>query len=115
MTKAAFIENSGTNEYILSQYPRMYPLVGIWIAKAVGATYNDDYGVYLIDCKAICEPVTFTINKDNTCLFGIDAVDFGGGLDWNLVSSFIRQYYNVYDIDNKRMGFSASVKLQNKS
>ncbi|KAI1709190.1 eukaryotic aspartyl protease domain-containing protein [Ditylenchus destructor] len=101
------------------------------IAKAVGATYNDTYGLYLIDCKATYDPVTFTINKvdynltssvltmdvgleDGTCLFGIDGVDFGGSAyDWILGDPFIRQYCNVYDIGNKRMGFSASLKLMN--
>ncbi|KAI1709455.1 eukaryotic aspartyl protease domain-containing protein [Ditylenchus destructor] len=122
--KAAVISDTGTSLIIGP------PKIVKKIAKAVGATYNDDYGVYLIDCKATYEPVTFTINKvdynltssvltmdvgleDNTCLFGIDAVDFGGGLDWILGDPFIRQYCNVYDIGNKRMGFSASLKLQN--
>ncbi|KAI1716880.1 eukaryotic aspartyl protease domain-containing protein [Ditylenchus destructor] len=122
--KAAVISDTGTSLIIGP------PKVVKKIAKAVGATYNEDYGIYLIDCAATYEPVTFTINKvdynltssvltmdvgleDNTCIFGIDAVDFGGGLDWILGDPFIRQYCNVYDIGNKRMGFSASLKLQN--
>lgn len=123
--KASVISDTGTSLIIGP------PKIVKKVAKAVGATYNDDYGIYLIDCKAKYDPVTFTINKvdynltssvltmdvgldDGNCIFGIDAIDFGGGLDWILGDPFIRQYCNVYDIGNKRMGFSASLKLQNK-
>jgi len=94
------------------------------IAKAVGAKWNSDYEVYTIKCDATYTPVTFVINGvkynltsaaltmdmgigDNKCLFApypMDLEDYG--LDWILGDPFIRQYCQIYDIGQSRLGFA---------
>jgi len=94
------------------------------IAKAVGAKWNSDYGVYLTKCKDTLAPVTFVINGkqynlttgvlsmdvgigDGHCLFTAypyDMDDFG--LDWILGDPFIRQFCQIYDIGQSRLGFA---------
>ncbi|CAJ0939248.1 unnamed protein product, partial [Mesorhabditis belari] len=93
------------------------------IAKAVGATWDPNNQVYNIDCKAQAS-VTVTIGgKDYTissanmivpgdsgcwlALFPFDEF----GLGWILGDPFIRQFCNVYDIGNKRVGFAPSKQM----
>jgi len=95
------------------------------ITKAVGAKYDSNYGVYLIKCDATYDPITFTINGKaynltstvlnmdvglSKCLFGVYPWDIGG-LDWILGDPFIRQYCNIYDFGQKRVGLSPSKNL----
>jgi hypothetical protein len=115
---ANVISDTGTSLLIGS------PKVVKGIAKAVGAKWNDDYGIYEIKCDAEYTPVTFVINGlqynltsavltmdvgigGNKCLFAPypwDMSDFG--LDWILGDPFIRQYCQIYDIGQSRLGFA---------
>jgi hypothetical protein len=94
------------------------------IAKAVGAKWSDDYGIYTVKCDATYTPVTFVIHGvqynltsaaltmdvgigDNKCLFApypYDLEDFG--LDWIMGDPFIRQFCQIYDIGQSRLGFA---------
>lgn len=83
------------------------------LANAVGATWRDDYGVYIIPCSATIGTVDITIgnqvyniDSSNTiiplgdgssnCIFAIFPFSSGGfGPSWILGDPFIRQYCNV--------------------
>ncbi|EGT57061.1 CBN-ASP-6 protein [Caenorhabditis brenneri] len=96
------------------------------LAKAAGATYDDWNEVYFIDCKAqpgtlditigsntySIQPVNYIVDAGNgQCLFAAFPFDFGGfGPSWILGDPFIRQYCNIYDIGQKRMGFAPSLQ-----
>ncbi|CAI2353335.1 unnamed protein product [Caenorhabditis sp. 36 PRJEB53466] len=96
------------------------------LAKAAGATYDDFNEVYFIDCAATpgtlditigsntysIQPVNYIVDAgDGQCLFAAFPFDFGGfGPSWILGDPFIRQYCNIYDIGNKRMGFAPSLQ-----
>jgi hypothetical protein len=100
------------------------------IAKQAKAKYNSQYGVYLIKCDASYDPITFQMNGqeyklgpqvlnmdvgigNNWCLFAplpMDMSEFG--IDWILGDPFIRQYCNVYDVENYRIGFAPTKNLQ---
>ncbi|KAK6035461.1 eukaryotic aspartyl protease [Cooperia oncophora] len=48
---------------------------------------------------------------NNKCLFAIFPFEFGGfGPSWILGDPFIRQFCNIYDIGQKRMGFAPSLQ-----
>jgi len=94
------------------------------INKQLGGKLSLDYGGWVIDCAGKgLPPVVFTINgKDypvypanyivyadkKTCILGFGV---GGGQDpqWILGDTFIRQYCNVYDMSNKRVGLCATL------
>uniref|UniRef100_A0A914WFT9 Peptidase A1 domain-containing protein n=1 Tax=Plectus sambesii TaxID=2011161 RepID=A0A914WFT9_9BILA len=96
------------------------------LAKEVGATYNAQAQAYFIDCnskatapdvvltigerKYPIKPVNYIVNVgDGTCEFSFFA--FGGagwGPAWILGDPFIRQYCNVYDVAQQRIGFAPS-------
>ncbi|CAO4376315.1 unnamed protein product [Caenorhabditis nigoni] len=96
------------------------------LAKAAGATYDDFNEVYFIDCNAqpgtlditigsntySIQPVNYIVDAGNgQCLFAAFPFDFGGfGPSWILGDPFIRQFCNIYDIGNKRMGFAPSLQ-----
>uniref|UniRef100_A0A914DAU2 Peptidase A1 domain-containing protein n=1 Tax=Acrobeloides nanus TaxID=290746 RepID=A0A914DAU2_9BILA len=92
------------------------------MAAVVGATYDDLYGAYFIDCNASPPPVTITIGSNKymltekqlkvdagngQCYWAVFPFDFGGfGPSWILGDPFIRQFCNTYDLGGKRIGFS---------
>lgn len=98
------------------------------MASAVGAQYNDQYGIYTLPCKGsypdlqitiggavyAIKPVNYIIDGgDNgqTCYFGVFPFDFGGfGPSWILGDPFIRQFCNIYDIQNQKIGFAPSLQ-----
>ncbi|UMM31844.1 hypothetical protein L5515_005876 [Caenorhabditis briggsae] len=100
------------------------------LAKAAGATYDDFNEVYFIDCAAqpgtlditigsntySIQPVNYIVDAGNgQCLFAAFPFDFGGfGPSWILGDPFIRQFCNIYDIGNKRMGFAPSLQKPSK-
>lgn len=81
---------------------------------------------YVIDCDATPGPLEVTIGGhdyqiehynyiadvgDGTCVMALFPMDFGGfGPSWILGDPFIRQYCNIYDIGNFRMGFAPSLQ-----
>lgn len=92
------------------------------MAQAVGATYDDQYGTYFIDCKANVGTVSVTIGGkqygiaakqvlvdagNGQCEFAFFPFDFGGfGPAWILGDPWIRQYCNVYGLGDKNIGFA---------
>jgi len=92
------------------------------LAKQVGATYDDFYGAYFIDCNASPPPLTIVIGSNTysltekqmkvdagngQCYWAAFPFDFGGfGPSWILGDPFIRQFCNTYDLGGKRIGFS---------
>ncbi|TKR70594.1 hypothetical protein L596_022599 [Steinernema carpocapsae] len=92
------------------------------IANAIGATF-DGFGGYSISCTGGAD-VVFTIggnkfaikahnyvvsNGNNQCQLGMSGQDSGGfGPSWILGDPWIRQFCNVYDIGQKRIGFATA-------
>uniref|UniRef100_A0A0K0DFA0 Peptidase A1 domain-containing protein n=1 Tax=Angiostrongylus cantonensis TaxID=6313 RepID=A0A0K0DFA0_ANGCA len=94
------------------------------LAKAAGAVYNATEDLYLIECNAILPTLDITIGtkkyridsiyyvlkKGNTCFLAIISSEFGAfGPNWVLGIPFIRQYCNIFDIGQKRIGFALSL------
>jgi len=103
------------------------------IGRAVGATYYPGIGVFLIDCDATYDPLTFVINGNsynltssvlnidvgfgNNCLFGAIPAPYLTmfmGIDWILGDPFIRQYCAVHDVANERIGFAPALPMQSQ-
>ncbi|EFO87979.1 hypothetical protein CRE_05507 [Caenorhabditis remanei] len=98
------------------------------IAKSLGATYNANYGSYLLPCGTnkgtlditiganvySIEPVNYVIDVgmgDGTCVFAVFPFNnFGFGPSWILGDPFVRQYCNIHDIGQQRMGFAKSLQ-----
>ncbi|CAB3396756.1 unnamed protein product [Caenorhabditis bovis] len=98
------------------------------LAEAVGATWREDYGVYIIPCSAKIPTVDITIgthvyslDSSNTiiplgdgssnCIFAIFPFRSGGfGPSWILGDPFIRQFCNIYDVGNQQVGFAKSLQ-----
>ncbi|VDL72347.1 unnamed protein product [Nippostrongylus brasiliensis] len=97
------------------------------IARAVGAQFDEENQVYVIDCDAnpsidlIIGGRTYTISGRNlvipafsgssVCLLTIFGMNRGGfGPAWILGDPFIRQYCNVYDVGQQRIGFANSLQ-----
>ncbi|KAF8386398.1 hypothetical protein PRIPAC_75540, partial [Pristionchus pacificus] len=95
------------------------------LAAAVGAKYDKAYGLYMLssctatfpDLKIEIGAKTYTIGSKNMifpvtatkCAYAMDAFNGGAfGPAWILGDPFIRQYCQIYDVGNKRMGFADS-------
>ncbi|EYC24205.1 hypothetical protein Y032_0014g2378 [Ancylostoma ceylanicum] len=99
------------------------------LAKAAGAKYSAFQESYTIPCNAkpptldvtigshkySIDPVNYIVSAGtNQCLFAIFPFEFGGfGPSWILGDPFIRQFCNIYDIGQKRMGFAPSLQNSN--
>lgn len=97
----------------------------IKIAKAVGAKKMIT-GQFSIDCDSVesMPDITFELNgmdytlkgKDavleanGTCLLAIMALDIPEGPKWILGDVFMRQYYTMFDMENKKVGFAELVR-----
>ncbi|CAI5452490.1 unnamed protein product [Caenorhabditis angaria] len=98
------------------------------LAAAAGATYNAADQTYYIDCKASAgplnvvigantyaiQPVNYIVDVDGTgqtCVFAAFAFNnFGFGPAWILGDPFIRQYCNIHDLGQQRLGFAPSLQ-----
>ncbi|GMS78877.1 hypothetical protein PENTCL1PPCAC_1052, partial [Pristionchus entomophagus] len=95
------------------------------IAAAAGAKFEKAYGLYMLpsctapipDLKLTIGSQTYNIEATNMrfpvtatkCALGIDEFNGGAfGPSWILGDPFIRQYCQIYDVGNKRMGFAKS-------
>lgn len=96
------------------------------IYTKVGAVYNASMGTYVVGCSAQYPNVNLWINSINyaltyktltmgysptatgVCPFAITqmSVNAGASISWILGDPFIRQFCNVYDVGNKRLGFA---------
>ncbi|VDM73183.1 unnamed protein product [Strongylus vulgaris] len=95
------------------------------IAKAVGAKYVEEYEVYEISCNAKPPSINIYIgaNKysieyanyivdagDGMCILTLFAEEsLGFGPPWLLGDPFIRQYCNIHDMKQKRIGFAKPI------
>ncbi|KAK6038293.1 eukaryotic aspartyl protease [Cooperia oncophora] len=96
------------------------------LAAAAGAKYSAVEESYTIACNAkpakiditiggkvySIDPVNYIVSAGtNKCLFAMFPFEFGGfGPSWILGDPFIRQFCNIYDIGQKRMGFAPSLQ-----
>ncbi|PIO68046.1 eukaryotic aspartyl protease [Teladorsagia circumcincta] len=96
------------------------------LAAAAGAKYSILEESYTIPCDAnpptldvtigsnvySIDPVNYIVSAGaKKCLFAIFPFEFGGfGPSWILGDPFIRQFCNIYDIGQKRMGFAPSIQ-----
>ncbi|WKY12359.1 hypothetical protein Q1695_003718 [Nippostrongylus brasiliensis] len=97
------------------------------IGQASGGTYDENDEVFYIDCAATPSlDLTiggnkYTINsknfvipsgdQDGRCILSIFGMNtFGFGPAWILGDPFIRQYCNVYDVGQHRIGFANSLQ-----
>ncbi|KAF8355315.1 hypothetical protein PRIPAC_96938 [Pristionchus pacificus] len=93
------------------------------VAKTIGAMLDPRSGMFTIDCNAkiadlqlVIGSQTYSINYENMIpmtsnkyALAMDPYTGGGfGPQWILGDPFIRQYCNIYDLGNKRMGFAKS-------
>jgi hypothetical protein len=94
------------------------------IADVVDAIWDDNDGVYYIDCNWKADPVqivigsqTYTIpvkqlivptgNNDGRCYWAfMPMTNNGMGPSWVLGDPFIRTYCNIFDLGQKRIGFA---------
>jgi hypothetical protein len=95
------------------------------LANAVGATYDDQYGTYFIDCGANIGQTKITIGGkqyaidakqvlvdagNGQCEFAFFPFNSGGfGPSWILGDPWIRQYCNVYGLGKKNIGFAKTL------
>uniref|UniRef100_A0A914WLB3 Peptidase A1 domain-containing protein n=1 Tax=Plectus sambesii TaxID=2011161 RepID=A0A914WLB3_9BILA len=95
------------------------------LASVVGATFDNQYSSYFINCQASSPDIVFTIGtqqyavkKENYIIpFGSGRCEFtffaktGGGFGptWILGDTFIRQYCNIHDIGQTRIGFALAL------
>ncbi|KAI6189570.1 Peptidase A1 domain-containing protein [Aphelenchoides bicaudatus] len=96
------------------------------IAKASGASYSSQYDAYLIDCNAAVPDLVLKIGTRNLTIEGKEMIVGSGGLcelalfayqssgsngspTWILGCPFIRDWCQIHDIGNKRIGFAKSL------
>jgi hypothetical protein len=90
------------------------------IGKSMGGKWDQQYGVFFIDCKATPGPLTLTINNlpysitytnyivpagNGQCMLGFQPFQ-AGGISWILGDVFIRQYCHVFDVKNAQIGLA---------
>ncbi|CDW90538.1 eukaryotic aspartyl protease family protein [Stylonychia lemnae] len=81
---------------------------------------DEQYETDFKDIKVQIEGVQYVISKQNyiikignSCIFKIMSLDFGSyARFWILGITFFHNYYTVFDIDNKRIGFAESSASQ---
>ncbi|PIO73403.1 eukaryotic aspartyl protease, partial [Teladorsagia circumcincta] len=94
-------------------------------ADSVGAEFDDLYELYQINCTArvtfnlVIGDRMYTLESQNIvvdfgedyCALAIFPMNSGGfGPQWILGDPFIRQYCNIHDIGNQRIGFAKKLK-----
>ncbi|EGT60495.1 hypothetical protein CAEBREN_22566 [Caenorhabditis brenneri] len=97
------------------------------LAQALGATYHSDDDSYYVPCSKnigtlditiggnvySIQPVNYIVDvgMGDTCVFAAFAFNnFGFGPAWILGDPFIRQYCNIQDMGNQKIGFAPSLQ-----
>ncbi|KHN88413.1 Aspartic protease 6 [Toxocara canis] len=101
------------------------------LGKAIGAVYDSSTQSYTVDCSKTSslpnlmlrignhdyniEPINFVVEMlPGFCVIGIFPFSFGGyGPSWIIGDPFIRQFCQIYDVGQQRIGF-APAKLVGK-
>ncbi|KAI6176271.1 Aspartic protease [Aphelenchoides bicaudatus] len=93
------------------------------LVKATGASFNQRYGLYSVDCKKQftwsiwASGQEFSIDAANiiweiepkSCVLGYDTFDGGfGSPDFILGDPFIRQFCQIYEVKEGKVGFAKS-------
>uniref|UniRef100_A0A914DP74 Peptidase A1 domain-containing protein n=1 Tax=Acrobeloides nanus TaxID=290746 RepID=A0A914DP74_9BILA len=95
------------------------------LAKEAGARYSNSTDRYYVDCDADLPTLNFVIGGitygipseqliidvgNGQCFWAISSVSDGSTspYEWILGDPFIRQFCNIYDLGNKRIGFAQS-------
>uniref|UniRef100_A0A0R3S0I5 Peptidase A1 domain-containing protein n=1 Tax=Elaeophora elaphi TaxID=1147741 RepID=A0A0R3S0I5_9BILA len=92
------------------------------LGAAVKAKYNQNEEMFFVKCDAKPPPVTLIIGahdynvqpenyivmvENDTCIFSFFTIEGNGfGPTWIFGDPFIRQYCQIYDIGNERIGFA---------
>jgi len=112
------ISDTGTS--LIAGPPRAVREIG----SALGGKFDSSQGLYTVNCNKVSSlpDVVFTIeNKDfaissksyvlrleNKCYLGFQSFA-GAPINWILGDVFIREWYNIYDFGNARLGFAKAV------
>jgi hypothetical protein len=99
------------------------------IGEKLGGKLDPDQGVYMVDCNEAKNfpDVIFTLNgqdypvtaknyvdvlsqEDPRCFIGFQPFQSGFGPQWILGDCWIREYCQVYDMGNKRLGLAKATK-----
>uniref|UniRef100_A0A914DQT1 Peptidase A1 domain-containing protein n=1 Tax=Acrobeloides nanus TaxID=290746 RepID=A0A914DQT1_9BILA len=95
------------------------------LAKEAGVRYSNSTDNYYVDCDADLPILNFVIggitygipseqliidDGDGQCLWAVTSYSDGStsSYEWTLGDPFIRQFCNIYDLGNKRIGFAQS-------
>jgi len=91
------------------------------LTKAVGGTFNFEYGLYQVDCDAkfkfgfFSKNNEFTMDQDSAilkfgdiCILGVEEAYIGDNIDILLGENFLRSYCTIYDITGN-IGFAKSI------
>ncbi|CAJ0589473.1 unnamed protein product [Cylicocyclus nassatus] len=119
MTKYYVVSDTGTS------FMGMPTAVADEVSKAFNATYKEADGTYYVDCAAEGDDFTLIIGDNeypikrvnmivevgkNVCTLAVFPVFSRFGPQWFLGDPFIRQYCNIHDMKNKRIGFAPSLQ-----
>lgn len=100
----------------------------VQIAQKLGGKLDPQQGVYMVDCEAAKSfpPVIFTLDgkdypvstknyvdqlsaEDPRCFIGFQPFQSGFGPSWILGDCWIREYCQIYDMGNKRLGLAKAL------
>jgi len=98
------------------------------ICETLGGKYDSRNEIYTVsrDAKNLQDvififggkefavgPESYLIQlDDNTCMLGFQPSPAGGGVDWILGDVFIRDWYQIYDFGQNRVGFAKALHDQ---
>ncbi|KAF8373355.1 hypothetical protein PRIPAC_79784 [Pristionchus pacificus] len=96
------------------------------VAVNAGANFDRTSGYFTLDCDAQIDSFNLIIGSheysiesenmiihisDTQCALALSVYEGNGfGPQWILGDPFIRQFCNIYDVGNKRMGFARSLQ-----
>jgi hypothetical protein len=94
------------------------------LAEKVNAQFDEQQGVYIMDCdqqnlpdinlifsgkEFAIGPDSYILKVQDVCVFGFMPLPYGSPIDWILGDTFIRDWYQIYDFGNNRVGFAKAV------